>query len=415
MKVALVSSFDRRGGAGIAASRLHRGLREVGVDSRMIVQFRESEDPSIVSSDNRLVRLYDTIGDAIDRFPLLAYPRRSHTPFGLRWLPGFGPGRIEDCGPEIVNLHAVRGGYVRLGALARLKRPLVWTMHDKWCFSGGCHFSGTCTAYVGRCGSCPVLGGKRSWDLSRWVWQRKRKLYSRVPIRFLAPSKWLAAEARQSSLLREAQIDVIPNGIDLALYSPVEKPLAREMLELNRHSPVILFGAESAALDDRKGHQHLSPMLHYLDELDPGRTPTLLVFGSSSLENLREFPCPVRCLGRLKDDLSLRVAYSAADVFVCPSMEDNLPNTVVEAMACGAPTVAFSIGGLPELVTPGETGYLARAFDTEDLARGVQEVLATPRYAAEARRKAVREFDFRLQARRYSALFQELVSNSHCD
>ncbi len=412
MRVALVSSFDRRGGAGIAAHRLHLGLRASGIESQMIVQFRDSDDPSVVGPVNKLERMYQNVGEAVDRVPLALYRQKSRSLFRLQWLPGSGRKRIERSKPEIVNLHSFGGGFLSLGSVARVGVPIVWTMHDKWCLSGGCHFSGTCRAYSECCGRCPILGSRFSWDLSRWVWKRKKHLYSRKLICFVTPSQWLAQEARQSSLLGGARVEVIPNGIDLDRFCPVEKRAAREVLGLDPDSPVVLFGAESAAVDDRKGHQFLSPTLASLGALNLPRPVKLLVFGSSRFEGNVEQPYEVKFLGRLEDDLALKIAYSAADVFLCPSTEDNLPNTVVEAMACGTPTVAFSVGGLPELIDQGRTGYLAEPFDVQDLAKGILDVLLNPEFAREARAKAVREFDASLQASRYDALFQELIASS---
>jgi glycosyltransferase involved in cell wall biosynthesis len=206
-------------------------------------------------------------------------------------------------------------------------------------------------------------------------------------------------------------VEVIPNGIDLNQFCPIEKSVARDLLGLDRVAPVILFGAESAAVDDRKGHQYLAPILASLKALQPARDLRLLVFGSTRLQGEVELPYEVTFLGRLDDDLTLRIAYSAADAFLCPSTEDNLPNTVMEATACGTPSVAFSIGGLPDLIDQGCTGYLADPFDPGDLAKGIWDVLLGSNFSNNARTKAVREFDSTLQASRYLALFEELIAD----
>ena len=414
MKVALVSSYDESGGAGRAAGRLHQGLRGQGVDSDLIVQQRGGDDAAVFAPESRVVRLVDWISPSVDFFPLRLY-KKGPGLFWLKWMPGFGIKRVLSRSPDVVNLHSFQPGFIRLESVRKFRLPLVWTMHDKWCLTGGCHFSGSCTRYEDSCGKCPQLSSDHSFDLSRWSWNRKRKVYPKCNLTFVAPSKWLADCVRRSSLLGDASVEVIPNGIDLERFRPVNAALARDAFQIPDNRPVVLFGAESATTDPRKGFQYVRPMLEYFRSRFPDMELTILVFGASRPTEGMDLPFGTHFLGRLRDDVSLRMAYSAADVFLCPSEEDNLPLTVIEAMACGTPTVAFRLGGLPDLVDHTRTGYLANPFDVEDLAEGVKQVIDSAGSSRECREKAVREFDLELQACRYKALFESIISRNAQD
>jgi glycosyltransferase involved in cell wall biosynthesis len=206
---------------------------------------------------------------------------------------------------------------------------------------------------------------------------------------------------------------VIPNGLDLQKYKPIERSLARKLLDLPQDKQLILFGAMKSTSDRRKGFHLLLPALQKLSQSEWQKRLELVVFGASEPLEPPDFGFKANYIGKLGDDISLSLLYAAADVFVAPSVQDNLPNTVMEALACGTPCVAFKIGGMPDMIEHEQNGYLAQPYEVEDLARGIAWVLEDrERYEKlcdRAREKAEEEFTLELQAQRYLSLYKELI------
>lgn len=414
MKVLLLNFNDITGGAARAAYRLHTGLRDQGVDSLMLVQRKASNDATVMTAQRPLVKLLTYVPHKFDRLPLRLYPQRQRVPWGVNWLPHPLAWRVRRVQPDIVNLHWVSGGFVPLNALARIYRPLVWSLHDMWAFTGGCHYDQDCGRYREQCGACPLLASSHSYDATRWVWHQKQRLWRDVPFTVVALSRWLADCARASSLFRNRRIEVIPNGLDLARYKPLPRHVARELLGLPQEQKLILFGAMFSTIDRRKGFQFLQPALHSLASQGWGSSVGVVVFGAARPRQAPDFGFTTHYTGHLNDDISLALLYAAADVFVAPSLQDNLPNTILEALACGTPSVAFAVGGIPDLVEHERTGYLARPYEAEDLARGIAWVLQDDerreRLSQRCREKAEQEFSLELQARRYRALYEDMLA-----
>jgi glycosyltransferase involved in cell wall biosynthesis len=285
-----------------------------------------------------------------------------------------------------------------------------------WPFTGGCHYSGECTRYVNRCGCCPQLRSRVTYDLSRWVIGKKLAKWTTKDLVVVSPSRWLAGCARSSSLFSQHRIEVIPNPLDLNIYKPIEKGIARDLLNLPREGKIALFVAINARHEPRKGYAKLHAGLDRLAEINPTLDLTLLVVGTGAPEVPESLPYKIRYLGRLHDDFSMALAYSAADVFVAPSLQENLPNTIMEAMACGTPCVAFDIGGIPDMITHRESGYLAKPFDPAELAEGMAWILANNerrRVLAERARQKIESISApELVAGKYLDIYRELLSRS---
>jgi glycosyltransferase involved in cell wall biosynthesis len=286
-----------------------------------------------------------------------------------------------------------------------------------WAFTGGCHYSQDCDRYTASCGVCPQLHSNKNWDLSRWVWQRKAKAWRNLNLTIVALSSWLGKCASSSSLFNDLRVEIIPNGIDTTKYRAIERHVARELLQLPQDKHLVLFGSVKATSDKRKGFHLLQPALQDLGKSGWHDELELVIFGVSQPANPPEFGFKVHYLGTLSDDLSLALVYSAADVFVLPSTQENLANTVMEAIACGIPCVAFNIGGMPDMIEHQKNGYLAQPYKIEDLAQGIAWVLENEerhqKLSHRSREKVEQEFTLELQAHRYFSLFKE-VSNE-CD
>ncbi len=415
IKPLLLSTADIEGGAARAAYRLHQGLQCLEVPSQMLVQTKYSDDGAVFAPQQKLLKGFAKLRPALDSLPLQFYPNRDRTPYSLQWFPTGISSQAAEC-PDLINLHWVCAGYLQVEAIAKLKKPLVWTLHDMWPFTGGCHYSQACDGYLKSCGACPQLGSDQNWDLSRWVWQRKAKAWKNLNLTIITPSVWLAKCATASSLFQDLRVEVIPNGLDTKRYKPVSRQVARDLLNLDPEKQLVLFGAMEATSDPRKGFHLLQPALQKLSNSRWQDRIELVVFGSSRPRNLSELGFQSHYLGKLSDDPALALVYAAADVFVAPAMQENLPNTVMEALACGTPCVAFNIGGIPDMIEHQHNGYLVQPYNVEDLAKGIAWVLENRgelRLGDRARERAEQEFRQELQAQRYLSLFGELVGTNN--
>jgi len=411
MKILLLSRSDGRGGAFAAVFRLLEGLEKLGASCKMLVAEKTRGHEAVIAPKTTFAQIIVRLQPHLDKIPLWPYLKRTRTIFSPAVLPdGLSP-RVSSHKPDIINLHWVACGFLRVETLMKFRRPIVWTLHDMWPFTGGCHYDEGCGRYRKECGNCPQIGSRRENDLSNKIWTRKKRSWEGLDITIVTPSRWLAECAKTSSLFGDRRIEVIPNGLDINIYKPMEKNLVRERLGLPQDKKLILFGAMNASSDRRKGFQFLEPALKKISE--DSREYELVIFGSSRPVNPPEFGLKLHYIGQLHDDVSLAMLYAAADVFVAPSVQDNLPNTVMESIACGTPVVAFNIGGMSDMIEHEKTGYLARPFDTDDLAQGIEWVLEDDerhkRLCESARAKAVNEYSLDIQAKRYLNLYEEIL------
>ena len=368
-----------------------------------------SGDPSVRGATTKLEKLVHLGRSELE--PLLMRLMRTANPVhhSAAVLPSRWPARIARSDADLVHLHWMGSAMLSVADIARVRRPVVWTLHDMWAFCGAEHLAADDRWRTGYT-SDNRLAGETGPDLNRWTWNRKRRHWTR-PIQIVTPSRWLADCVRQSALMADWPVEVIPNALDTGVWSPIEPLTARHLLGLPPTAQLLVFSAFNGVREPHKGFDLLAEALARLR----GHVPDLrlMVIGQAEPEQALDLGFPVHYCGRLNDDLSLRVLYSAADAMLIPSRQDNLPNTGVEALACGTPVIAFDIGGLPDIVTHEQTGWLARPFDTGDLAEGIRWVLADPgrhaRLREQARAEAVRRFAYPVVAGRYRALYERAI------
>ncbi len=413
MKVLFFNSSDIEGGASRAATSLLHGVRAQGLDARLYVQRKYGGDPLVDGPRSLLGKALGFVRPTIEQHMFGITPGKVNGPFSASFLPDGLLSQAAGKAPDIIHLHWV-ARMMRLETLQGLGVPLVWTMHDSWAFTGGCYLPCGCTRYRESCGACPVLGSDRDNDLSRRIWIRKQKAWHDMDLTIIAPSRWMAACARTSSLFRNSRIEVIPNGLDLNRFKPVDQRSARNVLSLPQDKKLILYGAKSATKDRNKGF-HL--LVQSLQELSSGGerndTIELLVFGTSEPNPPPKPGFRTHYLGWQHDDTALALLYAAADVFVLPSLQESLGYTVMEAMACGTPCVAFNQGGVPDLIDHLQNGYLAHPYEPADLARGIAWVLGNEdrrkRLSLQARQKVEQEFAVEKVAARHKSLYREIL------
>ena len=419
MKVCLINASDKQGGAAVACNRLHKSLIDSKIDASFLVQKKQSLEPKIESTTNgRLKNWLNFYRFAAER--LSYYFHEPTKEYRFLFSPAtFGENISRHSAiqqADILHLHWINQGFLALSnirQLVDLQKPIVWTLHDMWAFTGGCHYAGTCRKYQTKCHTCPLIKRPHKHDLSAKRWQAKLAMLNRANITFVTCSKWLAGEARQSSLLKNFRIESIPNPIDLNLFKPENQAITRRKLNLPLSKKIILFGAANVQ-DKRKGLKYFLRAMQLLAQNIPQAKQeiALLVFGKNESDFEKQLPFPVFSLSYISDIQTIVSVYNAADVFVLPSLEDNLPNTIMEALACGVPSVAFNTGGIPEMIAHKKTGYLSDYQSSEDLAKGIEQVLFRSNaklLRRHARQKAVDSYSFKEIANQYGELYRSLL------
>jgi glycosyltransferase involved in cell wall biosynthesis len=373
MKVAHLSYSDGLGGAARAAFRLHRALVSSGVDSKMYVANKVSDDYRVVGARGRIERLElsarNFLADALCR---ISMPDTG----ALRSLALTGSGlvsRAEMDHCDVINLHWIGSEAVALKEIGASRKPLVWRVADMWPFCGAEHYSDTGVMARWRAGYDKTSPGlKVRFDIDRFVWARKAK-YIPANIRFVATTPFVAQCLRESALFRGAEVAVIPNTLDTRQYQPWPKSIARQLLNLPLDVPLVLFGAIGGSADPRKGWDLLKPALAQLGRRMPAAEG--VIFGQSTPAQAVDLRMPLHWMGHINDDVTLSLLYSAADVMVVPSRQETFGQTASEAQACGTPVVAFNTTGLADVVSDRKTGYLAEPYFPDDLAQGIEWVL----------------------------------------
>ena len=376
MSVLLVSQADMDGGAARAAYRLHRALLDHGVQSRMKVRSKRSDDWTVEGPLGKPGKIISLLRPALGGLAMRLQKTTNVNRHTGNWLPSGWAGEFNALDTEVVNLHWVGNETLSIEDIGRIRKPVVWTLHDMWPFCGAEHYTTDEASVRWRIGynktNRPV--SDVGLDLDRMVWQRKRRHWRR-PAHIVAPSHWLADCARESVLFSDWPVSVIPNVLDTGIYQPLDRDFCRLTLGLPAGRQIILFGAMEGARDPRKGYDLLLDALARLVPLVDAKNVLCVVFGQSAPQNPPALPFPTRWVGHVHDDATLALLYNAADVMVVSSRQENLPQTATEPQACGCPVVAFDCTGFRDVVEHGKTGYLARAFDTEDMAEGLRWIL----------------------------------------
>ncbi len=416
MKVAVVCSFDLDGGAARAAYRLHQALQVHGADSRMFVQVRTSADPTVEGRSGGVAKLIGRIRPLIDHAPAKWMGTRLGQ-FSVNWLPGDLLARLASFNPDVVHLHWINAGFVSLTQIQRIGRPLLWTAHDMWPFTGGCHYDEGCERYAtAGCTPCPMHTRGSSLNMAGRRLTSKRATLDTTQLTLISPSRWLASVGRRSATAANREILVIPNGLDLSRFKPIDKATARSLFGLPTDKFILLFGAIKSDANPRKGFAQVEEMLRRAAGSLLADSLLLCVYGTDTKSVGTLHGVPARNLGHLHDDEALVALYSAADLFLAPSLQDNLPNTVVEASACGLPSIAFNIGGMPDLIDDGVTGILAKEINGQALLLALQQAMYQPGWLAQAaiaaRRLAEQRFCSRLFAARHMEAYAHAIRHS---
>ena len=381
MRILIVNTSERTGGAAVASGRLMNALNNNGAKAKMLVRDKESDHIAVVGLRRSLLQEWHFLWERWCIFCHLHFSRKhlfeidiANTGTDITTLPEFKEA-------DVIHLEWINQGMLSLNDIRKIiakGKAVVWTMHDLWPAAAICHYAHMCSSFKTGCHYCRLLpGGGSANDLSKRVWKCKETVYRNSNIHFVACSRWLEQQAQQSKLLQGMQITSIPNSIDTNIYHPSDKQDARLSAGLPAGGRRIILFVSQRVTDERKGMVYFIEAIERLVALYPAMKErwVVAVLGGHAEDITDKLALPVYPLGYVNDEKKIVSVYNSADVFVLPSLEDNLPNTIMEAMACGVPCVGFDVGGIPEMIDHEINGYVARFKDSDDLMRGIRWVL----------------------------------------
>ena len=421
MKVLIVNTSEKTGGAALAAKRLMEALNNNGVKAKMLVRDKETEQITVVPLPSKLMQQWHFLWDRFKIYCHLWFSKNhlfdidtASSGADITKLPEFKEA-------EIIHLHWVNQGMLSLKGIKKILdsgKPVVWTMHDLWPATAICHYPERCERFKSHCRECGMLHkGGCLGDLAARVWKRKKAMLASRSISFVACSRWLCSEARQSALLKEQRIVSIPNPIDTRIFHPIDKVEARKQLQLPEDKQIILFVSQKVT-DPRKGMDYLIESLNRLLADDPSlrERAVVAILGGQAEEIAERLPMEAYPLGYVSETKRIVAIYSAVDLFVTPSLSDNLPNTIMEAMACGVPCVGFKVGGIPEMIDHLKNGYVANYCDAADFANGIRWVLAGADWnelSAACLRKVHTCYSLTSVSLRYTELYSQALASKN--
>lgn len=421
MKVVLINKSDSVGGAAVAAFRLTAALHNQNVDARMLVS--DGMDGMLVEVANKTMWSHKMAYARFlwERLRFLPYEKSALERFA------FSPANtgmdlsvhplVKEA--DIIHLHWVNQGYLSLNSIQKLLnmgKPVVWTLHDMWPFTGGCHYNGNCHEFLESCGHCPFLKNPSVKDLSWQQLATKKKIYKSANLHIVTCSKWLKSLASESTLFRNKPCTVIPNPIDTDFYHPMDKQECRAKLKLPADKKLLMFGAANIN-DPRKGIRYLVEALNLLHDNFPVLHDKLevIIFGKTKHGEHLNIPFKTHFMRYITNTKTLVQLYSAADAYVLPSLQDNLPNTVMEAMSCATPVIGFRIGGVPEMIEHEKSGYLSEVRNSLSLSNGIYQTLFindTDKMADAARTRVLDNYSEQKVAARYIDIYRQALANS---
>ena len=419
MKVLLVGKSGEIGGAAIASFRLMKVLRESGVDAKLLVQEDRGEEEGLISTTRSAPKKWiNFLRFALERLLFLRHEKSRE----IRFL--FSPANLGEQlirnrdiqEADIIHLHWINAGFLSLKSIKKLLdlgKPVVWTFHDMWAMTGGCHHALTCDGYKRKCGNCPYLKKPGNGDLSHRLWNKKNRLFGKRKITVITPSQWMHERVRESSIFGRMDVYTIPNAVDQTIFRPVDRDTTCRKLGLDPAKKYILFGAASVG-NMYKGFSYFQDAVSELCR-DPEKVDgvEILLFGKTSGEVSSLLPLASRSFDYVDSAQTMRDLYGVAHLYVISSLQDTFPTTVIESMFCGTPVVGFRTGGIPEMIGHLTDGYLASHKSATELAEGMHWALSHDEYpdlSVRVREEAETRFSSAQTAEMHLEVYKKLLT-----
>ena len=413
MRVLIVNTSERTGGAAVAANRLMKALNNNGVKAKMLVRDKDTDALTVAALPSSPLLRWHFLWERFVVFCRLRFSRKHLFDIDIANCGSDITKLREFQEADIIHLHWINQGMLSLSDIRKILqsgKPVVWTMHDIWPATAICHVTLGCRNFTTQCRECRLLPGHGSNnDLSTAVWQKKQRLLEDGNIYYVACSRWLESEAKKSALLKGQKVTSVPNPIDTHQYKKGDQQEARERLGLPQDKKLILFASQRVT-NENKGMSYLIAACQQLQDIpDLG----VVILGGHAEEVVAQLPLEAYPLGYVNDEQRIVDVYNAADVFVLPSLSENLPNTIMEAMACGVPCVGFKVGGIPEEIDHRKNGYVAAYRDADDLAKGIRWILTEADYQAlseAAHQKVTQHYSLQSVAMRYLDVYHQAMA-----
>ena len=418
MRVLIVNTSERIGGAAIAASRLMNALKKNGIKAKMLVRDKQTDEVSVVVLKKSWRKIWNFLWERLVIWITNAFSKQNlfavdiaNTGTDITSLHAF-----EQA--DVIHLHWINQGMLSINNIHKILqsgKPIVWTMHDMWPITGICHHANTCEAFKTECHNCPLLCYPSRKDMSHRIFQKKLKCYSESNLTLVGCSEWIVRRAEQSALAKGLMITSIPNPINTALFQPHDKTEVRNQCNLPQDKKLLLFGSVKIN-NKQKGIDYLIEACYLLKKQYPEWSENLgiVVFGQNADRYASLFPFPCYAMNYVSSEQELVQIYNSVDLYVTSSLMENLPNTIMEAMACGIPCVGFNIGGIPEMIDHQQNGYVAEYQSAEDLANGIKWALQEdeyPKLRIYSRKKVLKNYSEEIVANQYSNLYHQLLKH----
>ncbi|KLN95488.1 glycosyltransferase family 4 protein [Moellerella wisconsensis] len=411
MRVLHIVGGDLSGGAARGAYWLHQALLHSGVDSWLLCDSLHAVDTNentLTTCTTFIKKLTKVTRGKLDKFPIsLIYKNRNKKVLFSSGLFGTDITKHQIYkSADIIHLHWVNNGYFNVANLYKIKKPIIWTIRDMWPITGGCHYSLDCDKYQTNCSDCPILKSGKTFDLSSFLQKRKAKFIQQSNIIAVGIGSWISDCTQKSYIFKGKTVKTIPNTIDTTLFKPVEKKIAKDFFDI-KEKKIIAVGAQNTE-DIYKGMDLLRQALILLENKEDYH---ILVFGRSIPQYWDDIGISYSLLGFMRDIYSLRMIYSASDVFISPSKYETFGKTIAEAMACGTPVVAFNVTGPIDIIDHMKNGYLAKAYDPTDLYNGIKWIFdkyIENKLGEHARIKIINNFSPNITANLYLDLYKSI-------
>ncbi len=415
MRVLIVNTSEATGGAAIAANRLMEALKANGVKATMMVRDKQTSQITVASTGSKWLMALRFIWERLLILFAMGGKKKDIWQVDLANVGTDITNTDEFRQADVVHLHWVNQGFLSLSDIRKIMKSgkrVVVTMHDMWYFTGICHYAGSCSKFETECSDCPMLKRKLlGRDIAANAFKKKKAIYDQSRITFVGCSHWMQQMAEKAALTRKHDVVCIHNAINTKHFEPKDKMQERKRMGLPADKKLILFGSQKIT-DERKGFSYLVKACEHLKAENPQLASdiTVVVVGANSEELRQQVPFDLVAVDYITDEREMVSLYNAVDLYVTPSLQDNLPNTIMEAMACAVPCVGFNIGGIPEMIEHKQTGYVAKYKDAADFAEGIAWVLQPENYArlaSESREKVLREYSQGHIARLYTNVYEK--------
>lgn len=413
MRVLIINTSERIGGAAIAANRLMQALKKNGVKARMLVRDKQTDQLTVVSIGYGWTQPIKFLWERVSIFAANKFSKRNLFLVDIANAGTDITKNIEFERADVIHLHWVNQGYLSINNLNKILhsgKRVVITMHDQWYFTGICHYSGDCDKYTSHCHHCTLMNGTALGDFASQLFDKKQHIYEDSKVTFVGCSQWMANLARTSALTQGHKVVSIPNAINTEQFRPLDKTAARKELSLPLKGKLLLFGCQRIT-DERKGFRYLVDALQIIKRDNPeiAQNTEIVVVGGKADSISSHLPFSIIPVSYVSDPKKMIALYNAVDLYVTPSLQDNLPNTIMEALACGTPCVGFDVGGIPEMIDHKKNGYVARYKDSADFAEGIKWVLTSDhdKLSAKAREKVMNNYTEDIVAKKYIEVYED--------